>query len=133
MGFADELGSGMRKSYKYTLLYSGAEPVFTEDGDVFRITIPLCETATVSAGPIEKTRKNVIFNDVEIKLTVDEINELLLFCNEPRTGEEIRKKYGTCSKEYFRQLILKPMVEAGLLLLTIPDKPKSPNQRYRSR
>ena len=47
MEFADELGSGMRKTYRYTMLYSGAESVFTEDGDVFRITIPFCEAATV--------------------------------------------------------------------------------------
>lgn len=132
MGFADELGSGMRKSYKYTMLYSGAEPVFTEDGDVFRITIPLSEAATVSAGPVEKPKKNVIFNGVEIKLTVDEINEILLFCNEPRTREELMEKCNISSRSYFRINILKPMVASGLLKLSIPDKPKSINQRYKS-
>lgn len=54
IGLADELGSGMRNSYKYTRLYSGGEPTFREDGDIFRIVIPLNEAATVSAGPEEK-------------------------------------------------------------------------------
>ena len=35
IGYADELGSGMRNSYKYTRLYSGGEPEFIE-GDVER-------------------------------------------------------------------------------------------------
>ena len=40
IGRADTLGSGMRNLYKYTKLYSNAEPVLSE-GDVFEIHIPL--------------------------------------------------------------------------------------------
>ncbi|MCR5403547.1 MAG: putative DNA binding domain-containing protein [Butyrivibrio sp.] len=40
IGRADTLGSGMRNLYKYTRLYSHAEPVLTE-GDIFEILIPL--------------------------------------------------------------------------------------------
>ena len=50
IGLADELGSGMRNTYKYTKMYSGGEPQFVE-GDIFRITIPLSEVATVTVGP----------------------------------------------------------------------------------
>ena len=50
IGLADELGSGMRNTYKYTKMYSGREPQFVE-GDVFRITIPLSEVATATVGP----------------------------------------------------------------------------------
>ena len=50
IGFADELGSGMRNSYKYTKLYSGAEPEFIE-GDVFKIIIPLSTGAMTKVGP----------------------------------------------------------------------------------
>ncbi|MGE9993761.1 winged helix-turn-helix transcriptional regulator [Peptoniphilaceae bacterium SGI.137] len=49
-GLADELGSGMRNSYKYTKMYSGGEPVFTE-ADVFTTVIPLSEAATATVGP----------------------------------------------------------------------------------
>ena len=38
IGLADELGSGMRKTYKYSLLYSGQNPLFVE-GDIFRTII----------------------------------------------------------------------------------------------
>ncbi|MDY0289196.1 MAG: HigA family addiction module antitoxin [Sphaerochaeta sp.] len=47
IGLADELGSGMRNTYKYTKLYSGAEPIFSE-GEVFRIVVPLYNDFTSS-------------------------------------------------------------------------------------
>lgn len=50
IGIADELGSGMRNTYKFTKMYSGANPQFVE-GDIFRITIPLTEVATATVGP----------------------------------------------------------------------------------
>lgn len=34
-------------------------------------------------------------------------------------------------KTYFRVHVLQPLIEKGLLVLTIPDKPKSPNQKYK--
>jgi len=40
----------MRNTYKYTKLYSGAEPTFSE-GDVFRIVVPLNEAAIATLGP----------------------------------------------------------------------------------
>lgn len=132
MGLADELGSGMRNTYKFTKLYSGGEPVFTEDGDVFKIVIPLSPAATVSAGPEENnTEKHyVTLGGITIKLTIDKINDLLLFAEEPRTRTELREHCMLSSPDYFRVNILKPMLELGLLELTIPDKPSSPKQKY---
>lgn len=46
---ADELGSGMRNSYKYTMLYSGVDPLF-EEGDISRTIIPLKKIATQKVG-----------------------------------------------------------------------------------
>jgi len=34
------------------------------------------------------------------------------------------------SRRYFREKILNPLIKGGLLKLTIPDKPTSPNQKY---
>jgi len=49
IGLADELGSGMRNTYKYTQLYSGQNPLF-EEGDIFRTIIPLKKIATQKVG-----------------------------------------------------------------------------------
>ena len=40
IGYADQLGSGVRNLFKYSRYYSGREPQFLE-GDVFRIIVPL--------------------------------------------------------------------------------------------
>ena len=40
IGYADTLGSGTRKLYKYSEYYSGKYPEL-EDGDILRITVPL--------------------------------------------------------------------------------------------
>lgn len=40
IGYADQLGSGVRNLFKYSKYYSGKDPVFLE-GDVFRIIVPL--------------------------------------------------------------------------------------------
>lgn len=47
---ADELGSGMRNTYKYTQLYSGGTPEFIE-GDVFRTIVPLDTVSVGKVGP----------------------------------------------------------------------------------
>ena len=52
---ADELGSGMRNTYKYTKLYSGGTPEFIE-GDVFRTVIPLAPIAVEKFGPQGETQ-----------------------------------------------------------------------------
>lgn len=45
IGLTDELGSGMRNTYKYTQLYSKEQPLF-EEGDIFKTIIPLKRIAT---------------------------------------------------------------------------------------
>lgn len=50
VSLADELGSGMRNTYKYTKMYTGGEPEFIE-GDQFRTIIPLNDVAIGIVGP----------------------------------------------------------------------------------
>lgn len=46
---ADELGSGVRRLYRYVPLYSGKDPELI-DGDVFRIIVPLDDSYSFDAG-----------------------------------------------------------------------------------
>lgn len=55
IGLVDELGSGMRNTNKYTKLYSGGTPSFDE-GDIFKIALPLKNIATAKVGPEKKCR-----------------------------------------------------------------------------
>ena len=115
IGFADELGSGIRNMMKYVEIYSKGTPQLIEE-DIFKIIIPLTQQATQQA-----TQQ------------VDErTGKIIEFCIEPKTREEIQEYLNLKDREYFRSEILSPLIEKGILKLTIPDKPKSPNQKYYS-
>lgn len=91
IGLADELGSGMRNTYKYTKMYSGGEPQFVE-GDVFRITIPLTEVATATVGPNIITPKNGAISGVlngAINLSDTEQKLLQFLKDNPRATKPI--------------------------------------------
>ena len=131
IGLADELGSGMRNSYKYTRLYSGADPQFIE-GDVFEIIIPLTTgsmtkvgpgTSTVASGQVESASE-------QVKCASVQVEELIEFCIQPRTRSEIQEKAGISSREYFRKNILVPLLQSGRLVMTNPEKPNSSKQKY---
>ena len=47
------------------------------------------------------------------------------------TRKDIRERLGLKNDEHFRKTYLVPAIEAGLIEMTIPEKPKSTKQRYR--
>lgn len=55
---------------------------------------------------------------------------LLTFCLQPRTRAEILEYLGIASGQYALRRYLDPLVEAGLLKLMLPDKPRSTKQQY---
>lgn len=61
IGYADQLGSGVRNLFKYSKFYSGADPEFVE-GDVFRIIVPLNDTYSYDYNPTndKKTTKHLV-------------------------------------------------------------------------
>ena len=62
----------------------------------------------------------------------EEVRNLLLFCKTPRTRKEICEYLGLSSMSYAIQTHIMPLVEQGIIRLSIPDKPKSSKQLYYS-
>lgn len=120
IGWVDELGSGVRNINKYNKIYSGEEAQFIE-GDIFKTIIPL---------DVRDTRKvnETIDDDLD-----SETKEILEFCKTPKSRKEIQEFMKIDSIDYLRRNFLNPMIKDGLLLLTLPDKPTSPNQKYYSK
>lgn len=130
IGYADELGSGMKNTNKYTKLYSGGTPTFIED-NIFRINIPLENVADVKVGPNDISKEDVLVHSaLEMQIDLDLYIKLKDFLKTPKTRNEIQNLCGYKSRDYFKKVILKPLIDLEKVILTIPEKPKSPKQQY---
>ena len=47
------------------------------------------------------------------------------------TRQDIQEALGLKHRDHFNQAYLLPALQAGLIEMTIPDKPRSSKQRYR--
>lgn len=118
IGLVDELGSGIRNTYKYNKIYSGADPIFMEV-DVFRTYYSIDHASSPPSYPQDS-------NEEEQERT----RNILEFCKIPKSRQEIQTFVEIKDSKHFRSRILNPLIKGGLLKMTIPDKPTSPNQKY---
>lgn len=88
---------------------------------MFRTVIPLTPVAVEKVGPQEKT------HDATHDRTHDAI---LAFCVEPLSKAEIAEHRGYKNTKNFTQKYLRPLLDSGMLKMTLLDKPKSKNQKY---
>ena len=56
--------------------------------------------------------------------------KLLNYCKTPRSRKEIAEFLGISTVYYVTQHYIRPLLEGGKLKMTIPEKPKSRNQKY---
>lgn len=73
--------------------------------------------------------KNNIYQAVEQIQRGNMTDDLLRFCTVPRSRTELTDFTGM-SRYYTMNAIVQPLVDAGKLQLTLPEKPKSSKQRY---
>ena len=57
--------------------------------------------------------------------------ELIEFCGMPRSKREIMDFLGLTDSKNFRKRYLVPLLNAGKIEMTIPDKPNSRKQKYK--
>ena len=91
------------------------EPLFTDERGTFTVTLYNDRTNKAASG-LEK------LTDTE--------EDLLLFLKIPRSRQEICERLGIGTVTYAMQTYITPLIEKGLIRLTIPEKPKSPKQRF---
>lgn len=56
--------------------------------------------------------------------------EILKFCSKPRSRKEIAQQFEFSTSDYVIQKYVLPLVRSRMLQMTIPDHPKSKNQKY---
>ena len=103
--------SGIPTIKKYMKQANLPDPIFTSERGFFKVVL--------------YNNKNTI-----IKKTTGQPKSILDFCREPKSLEEIQQFLGYKSKSYTRQNFVKPLVQKGELVLTIPNKLGSKYQKY---
>lgn len=95
IGYADQLGSGVRNLFKYSKYYSGQEPEFIE-GDIFRIIVPLDDDYSFDFGQNgQSNQSNQSDQSNQIELSEDEIMLLKLIKEYPdMTNSLLAEKLG---------------------------------------
>ena len=68
-------------------------------------------------------------NGENILLSAKE-KDILNFCSVPRTSAEIMSHIGITNQTRNRRRLINPLVEKGLLKMSIPDNPNDRNQKY---
>ena len=63
-------------------------------------------------------------------MNIEDLDKLLIFCKEVRTIAEMLSYMNYSDRNKFRKKYIYPLLDAGIIQMTIPDKPNSRNQRY---
>ena len=62
--------------------------------------------------------------------SIDRQEMILEFCRIPRTRKEIMDYLKLFNRGRFNERYMRPLLDSGKLRMTLPDKPKSRNQKY---
>lgn len=79
---------------------------------------------------IDKDEVTLSLSVLEIHMNIEGYVALMDFLGKPRTRKELQEFCGYKSRDYFRSKIFLPLINAGKIEMTIPDKPQSSKQRY---
>lgn len=117
-------GSGLRKIVSETEKLPGyteeLRPEFHSSGTDFRVVL---KNVNYNMRGSDQDNMHVTTHDEKLASLID-------FCLEERSREEMMSFMALENREHFRKTYLKPLLESGQLKMTIPDKPKSKNQKY---
>lgn len=148
LDYMERKGSGLgliRDEYSNAPHFmQGKEPIFYSDSTQFRIILPNLNyeneivDGLIENGKRDRVQDRVQENNKVINLTADDIIgqvttiEFLEYCKLPRTRAEMQEFCGLVARRSFNERYLNPLLEKGVLKMTMPDKPRSKNQRYYS-
>lgn len=128
-GAVEVWGRGTNRVIEMCEKHGAATPVFKETQGFLVVTF---RTQLVASGTAVTSRAEP-GDQVGTKsgLSRDQV-EVLRLCRQEQTLVAMMNIVGRANRTKFRDALVKPLIEGGLLELTIPDKPRSRLQRYRT-
>lgn len=125
-GAIEVWGRGTNRVVEACRAYGIAEPIFTEGSGAVTVTFK----AEIVAGARDLVRGG---HQEGTKLALSPYQvQVLELADVPRALAEFMTPSGRTDRTKFRDQVVGPLLEAGLLEMTIPDKPRSPKQQYRT-
>mgnify|MGYP000492369131 CR=1 FL=1 len=127
-GTIDRYGTGTIEIYKLAKDYGLNEPKYAIDEGV-KVTLwrPSASTGQVTGQVTGQATGQV----QPIYSNFSPIERVILTINGEMKSAEIQAKLELSHRETFRDNYLNPALQNNLVEMTIPDKPKSPKQKYR--
>lgn len=119
LDLVEQLGSGIPR-----ILQAYSKDSFHFSENFLRVTLPTAESVTHTDQDTEQDTLQDTLQDTP------QVKELLKVFMGVHSRSELQEMLGLSDRENFRKNYLQPAIEAGLIALTIPDKPTSRNQKY---
>jgi len=131
MGYAEHVGTGIRKFYRYIPIYTGAAPKITDD-DVYTVKMGLPKSMQMLKVPGEETAQ--VTDQVTAQVTAqvsDQIKMIIVTLGDKTLSrDEMMLRLQLEHRENFRLTYLRPAIDGGYVDLTILEKPTSSKQKY---
>jgi len=123
-------GSGIQKMHDELAGYPEIELRLNEAGHAFQAQF-IMKTELTSTLPPIRTRTGHDPDMIRTRLESEpDMIKILGYCKNGRSVREIMQLLGLKHRETFLNNYLNPLIQKKLISMTIPDKPKSPKQRY---
>ena len=131
--FIEKAGTGIRRIRNEARAQGCPEPKFEANGfftATFRPNPEVRASADVYSAR-HVTMDDTMEDTVEVTTEDAKVVRLLQAISGTMTRQELQSSLGLENDDYFRRAYLRPAMWAGLIEMTIPDKPRSKHQRYR--
>lgn len=133
MEAVEQIGSGIRRIRHLCLEHGIAEPKIEASEHWFTVIFPRPQSPDDQENEIPgKHPASTPQVPRKYRTSTPQVRAMLF---EAAAGDASRTQLqaaaGIRDREHFRQEYLKPLLDSGLLEMTIPDKPRSSKQRYR--
>ena len=129
MKYMERRGSGLRKIVSETEKLPGCteayKPEFSSTATDFRVIL---KNVNYNLEGNSHQVTHQVTHQVNKLTMVSE--QILAFCTKPKSKKEVAAFCGFKDLRNFTLKYIDPLLEAGKLEMTIPDKPKSRNQKY---
>ncbi len=132
IGLADELGSGVRKLFKYVKIYSkGKEPELIEE-DIFKVIIPVSEISDNNITDQARDQESAqIGAQIGAQISAQKMSLIKILSKKDLNSNEIIIELDLKSRSGVLRNYIKPLLNDGYIECTIPEKKHSKFQKYR--